>query len=115
LSQFLEQRLDNVLFRLGFAPTRSSARQLIVHGHVKLNKGILNVPSHQVRAGDVIAFGKEASLKIPYVETSIANKDLIIPDWLEKKGPVGKLIAEPNADIVEKQINLRLVIEYYSR
>lgn len=115
LSQCLEQRLDNTVFRLGFVPTRAAARQLVSHGHIKVNDRKLAVPSYQVRAGDVVTFVKEKSQNIPQVESTLVKKETIIPEWLERKGAVGKLVALPNADIIEKQINLRLVIEYYSR
>lgn len=115
LSQCLEQRLDNTVFRLGFVPTRAAARQLVSHGHIKVNDRKLAVPSYQVRAGDVVTFAKEKSQNIPQVESTLVKKETIIPEWLERKGAVGKLVALPNADIIEKQINLRLVIEYYSR
>ncbi len=115
LSQYLEQRLDNTVFRLGLVPTRAAARQLVSHGHIKVNDRKLAVPSYQVRSGDVITFAKEKSQKIPQVESTLVKKETIIPEWLERKGAVGKLVVLPNADIIEKQINLRLVIEYYSR
>jgi small subunit ribosomal protein S4 len=115
LSRFLESRLDNIIYRLGFAPTRASARQLVGHGHIKVNDKILDIPSYQVKVGDVITFSTDSSIKIPYIENSLSNKDLIIPNWLERKGAVGKLIGEPISEEVERQINLRLVIEFYSR
>lgn len=115
LSQFLEQRLDNVVYRLGIVPTRAAARQLITHRHIKVNEKVLNVPSYTVRTGDVISLAKEQSQKIPQVESSLAKKDIIFPEWLDRKGIAGKLVSQPRADIIEKQINLRLVIEYYSR
>ncbi len=115
LCQYIEKRLDNVVYRLGFAPTRASARQLVSHNHVKVNDSTVNIASYQVRVGDVISFAKAKTQKMPAIEQSLARKDLIIPEWLEKKGIVGKLNNEPNAEIVEQQLNLRLVIEFYSR
>ena len=115
LSQYLERRFDNVIYRLGFVPTRAAARQLIVHGHMKVNDRILSVPSYEVKVGDVISFAKDKSQKIPQVSISLDKKDAIIPEWLERKGPIGKLAAAPSADIIGKQINLRSVIEFYSR
>jgi small subunit ribosomal protein S4 len=115
VSQFLEKRLDNIVYRLGFAPTRAAARQLVRHGHIKINDKTLSIPSHQVKAGDMISFASEKSQKIPYIEKSLVNKDIIIPAWLEKKATVGKLIADPTNDEIAKQVDLRLVTEYYSR
>jgi len=115
LSQYLERRLDNIIYRLGFVPTRASARQLITHGHIIINKKKVTIPSYQVRVGEEIGFVNDKTTKIPYIENSLNNKDIILPSWLEKKAIVGKLIMEPTQDIITKQINLRLIIEYYSR
>lgn len=115
MSQYLERRLDNIVFRLGFAPTRASARQLVAHKHFKVNEKVVGIPSMQLRAGDVITFRDEKTMKIQAIEKAIANKDLFIPTWLERKAVVGKLIAEPTSELIEKQIILRLVIEYFSR
>lgn len=115
LSQFLERRMDNVVYRLGLAPTRAAARQLIVHKHMKVNKQVVGVPSYQLKIGEVVSFADESSVKIPWVEKAIAVQDIILPIWLEKKAIAGKLIDEPKIDIIEKQVNLRLVIEYFSR
>lgn len=116
LSQYLESRLDNILYRLGFVPTRNAARQLITHGHISVNGKKLTIPSYQVKVGDEVGFLKQETVKIPYIEAFLNNnKDIIIPSWLEKKGLTGKLISLPNADEILKQVNLRLIIEYYSK
>jgi small subunit ribosomal protein S4 len=115
LSQFLEKRLDNTVYRLGFAPTRAAARQLVSHCHIKVNDKIVSIPSYQVKVGDVISLAKEKTTKIPVVKQMLENKDLIYPSWLEKKGTSGKLIKEPTSEEIERQVNLRLIIEYYSR
>ena len=115
LSYSLESRLDNIVFHLGFAPTRAAARQLITHGHISVNKKKLSIPSYKVRVDDEISFVNEKTTKIPYVESCLENKDIILPVWLEKKSIIGKLISEPTQEVIEKLINLRLVIEYYSR
>jgi len=115
LSYSLESRLDNIVFHLGFAPTRAASRQLITHGHISVNKKKLSIPSYKVRVGDEISFVNEKTTKIPYVESCLENKDIILPVWLEKKSIIGKLISKPTQDVIEKLINLRLIIEYYSR
>ncbi len=115
LSQYLEKRLDNVVFRLGLAPTRAASRQLINHGHVSVNDKKVRVASYQLRVGDKVTFIKDKSAKIPYIKAALDNKDLMIPSWVEKKAIVGRLAAEPTLDEIAKQINLRLIIEYYSR
>ena len=115
LSQLLESRLDNIVYRLGFAPTRASSRQLVAHGHILVNNKKLTIPSYQVKINDIISFDSEKTMKIPYIEKSLNNKDIIIPKWLERKVTIGKLISVPDSSEIEKQVNLRLVIEYYSR
>lgn len=115
LSEYLERRLDNIVYRLGFAPTRAAARQLVSHGHIGVNDKKVSIPSYQVKVGEKISFLKDKILKIPYVEKSINNKDIILSAWLEKKAVVGKLISNPTNEEIAKQINLRLIIEFYSR
>ncbi len=115
LTQFLEKRLDTVVNKLGFVPTRAAARQLIVHKHIKVNNKVVYTPSYQVRIGDVITFANEKILKLPVVETSLSKADTIIPSWIQREGAVGKFITEPNSETLEKMLNLRLVIEFYSR
>ena len=115
LGEFLERRLDNVVFRLGFAPTRASARQLVNHGHISVNDKRIDVASYQVQNNDKIGFRKEGTVKIPYVESSLSNKDLIVAGWFQKEGTVGKLIGTPTNEDIEKQVNVRSVIEFYSR
>jgi len=115
LCQYLERRLDNVLYRLGFAPTRASAKQLISHKHIKVNDKILNIPSYLVKKGDIITFAEEKILQVPEIKETLENKDLIIPSWLKREKNQGIVIAEASSELIEKQIHLRLVIEYYSR
>jgi len=115
LCQFLERRLDNIVYRLGFAPTRASARQLVSHKHIKVNGKVLNIPSYLVKVGDIITFANDKITQVLEIKQALENKDLIIPSWLKRKGVEGKILSEPSADLIEKQIYLRLVIEYYSR
>lgn len=115
MAQSLERRLDNTVYRLGLAPTRASARQLVTHGHIAVNGKKVTIPSYQVKVDDVISFLKEKSAKISYIEQTLTNKDIIMPSWLAKQGISGKLTAQPSSDEIAKQVNLRLVIEYYSR
>jgi small subunit ribosomal protein S4 len=107
--------LDNVVFKLGFTPTRTAARQLVAHKHIKVNDRVVNAGSYHVKVGDVISLVNDKTLKIPMVEQSLARKDYVVPAWLEKQGTAGKLVAPPDIETLEKQINLRLVIEFYSR
>jgi len=115
LTKSLEARLDNVVFRLGFAPTRAAARQLVNHGHFKVNDKIVTIPSFQTKINEIISFTNDKSAKIPYIEKNLNNKDIILPTWLERKATVGKIISEPDIDDIKNLINLRLVVEYYSR
>lgn len=114
-TQYLEKRLDNIVYRLGLAPTRPAARQLITHGHISVNDKKVRVASYQVRVGDKVTFANEKTAAIPYIKTMLENKDQMIPAWIEKKAIAGKLVSEPSLDEIAKQINLRLIIEYYSR
>lgn len=115
LAQLLERRLDNVVYRAGFAPTRASARQLVSHGHVQVNGRKLNVASHEVRAGDSVTFKHEKTAKIPYIEVQLSDKTTIIPPWIARREVEAKVVTLPSSEDIEKQLNLRPVIEYYSR
>ncbi|MCL4374379.1 30S ribosomal protein S4 [Patescibacteria group bacterium] len=115
LAEYLERRLDNTVYRLGLAPTRACARQLIVHGHIKVDDRLMTVPSHQLEKGNVLSFAKPSSVKIPAVEKALETKDVLLPAWLEKKAASGRMTGDPNGDFIEKQIKMRLVIEFFSR
>ena len=115
MCQFLESRLDNVVYRLGFAPTRASARQLVCHQHINVNDKLVDIASLQLRPNDIVSFAKTESQKIPAIEKALENKDALAPTWLERKGAIGRLTEIPGAELIEKQIILRLVIEYFSR
>ncbi len=113
LITLLERRLDNVVFRLGYAPTRAAARQMVNHGHVQVNGGKMDIPSYQVDVGDVI-YLKDSGKNIPYVK-ELFEEAPSIPEWLERQGPAGTISRLPvRADVVE-DIDEQLIIEYYSR
>lgn len=115
LLQFLEERADNVVFKLGFAKTRTQARQLITHGHIKLNGKKHNIPSTILKAGD------EIEIKDPILSTNNMkevvekSKALEIPAWLTKYEKGGKVMGEPTRDDIDKTIRERLIVELYSR
>lgn len=115
LTRFLQMRLDNVVYRLGFAPTITFARQLVSHRHIKVNDKICSIPSYPVKINDVISFSNEKILKNLAISKLLENKDLIIPSWLQRKGNQGKVVSEPDLKEIENLINLRLVIEFFSR
>ncbi len=114
LLRLLERRLDNVVYRLGFAPSRSLARQLVSHGHVLVNGKKVNIPSYQVKIGEVIALSPEA-LKIKEISEILSQKNVIIPSWLEREGAVGKIKKIPEREEIGGEISEQLIVEYYSR
>jgi len=114
LIQFLEQRLDNVIYRLGFAPTRPSARQLVSHRHVLVNGEILSIPSAIVNVGDVITLDVKGA-EIPSIKKMIEDKSIQPPTWLERKGPAGKVVRVPERTDVSEDITEQFIIEFYSR
>lgn len=113
LLSLLELRLDNVVYRLGWAPTRAAARQLVSHGHLTVNGQKVTVPSLRVSVEDVITFGA-TSLKIPAVAQAL-SEDASIPAWLKKKQAVAKIDRLPVRDDIQEVITEQLVVEYYSR
>lgn len=113
LLSLLELRLDNVVYRLGWAPTRAAARQLVSHGHLTVNGQKVTVPSLRVSVEDVITFGA-TSLKIPAVAQAL-SEDSSIPAWLKKKQAVAKIDRLPVRDDIQEVITEQLVVEYYSR
>jgi small subunit ribosomal protein S4 len=113
----LERRLDNVVCRLGFADSRSQARQLVLHGHILLNDKKVNIPSTLVKEGDTISW-REGSKKTEYykqlVET-IEAKDILSWLSLDKQNMVGQVVTLPTPDEVGAKFDGKAVIEYYSR
>lgn len=114
LLKLLERRLDNVVYRLGFAPTRAAARQLVAHNHVKLNDKKAAIPSIVVKIGDVVSL-KDKTLKIPVVAKMLEDKNKNIPIWLEKQANSGKIARFPERDEIDTIVNEQLIVEYYSR
>jgi len=110
----LERRLDNVVYRLGFAPTRQAARQLVSHRHVLVNGRRLNIASYQVKVDDVVTLSPKA-LEIPYVKKVIEQEDVKIPAWLERKAAVGRVVRIPIRDDVVEPISENDIVEFYSR
>lgn len=115
LVENLELRLDNVVYRMGFAPTRAAARQLVNHGHFLMNKKKATIPSQQVKVDDVISLKKEKTASIPYVKELLDQKDATLPTWLQRKAVVGKVVDKPGVESLGEEINLQAVIEFYSR
>ena len=117
LLQHLEARLDNVVYRLGIAPTRRAARQLVGHKHITLNGQVVNIPSCQVKPGDIVGIrGKSSNLEV--IQNSLQNKnDVRNFPWLEwndaKKE--GKFLEYPEREKIPENINEQLIVELYSK
>jgi small subunit ribosomal protein S4 len=113
LLENLELRLDNVVYRLGFAKSRMEARQLVSHGHVQVNGKKLNIPSAKISVNSTVAISPK------FVDNTQVKKNLEesrdIPGWLEKKAQTGKILRLPQRDEMESIINEQLIVEYYSR
>lgn len=115
LLKFLEARLDNTVFRLGFAMTRSQARQLVNHGHVMVNGKIVDIPSAQMRSGDIVAI-RPRSRSIVSILDSIKRTRRSFP-WLEvdRKMLQGKFLDYPNREDIPENIREQLIVELYSK
>ena len=113
----LERRLDNVVYRLGFASSRAQARQLVRHGHFLLNGRKTNIPSCLVKPGDVISW-REGSTRTEYYKTLVKEiEDRIVPSWLllDKEKMVGRVQNLPVAADIEVKFDEKAIVEYYSR
>tara|TARA_B100001029_G_C15018595_1_gene429036 strand:+ start:626 stop:1234 length:609 start_codon:yes stop_codon:yes gene_type:complete len=113
----LEERLDNAVYRLGFASTRDQARQLVTHGHISVKGNKLNIPSALVKIGDEISFTPRG-LKSNYLKILKEEiKERTNPGWLEldEKKLLGTVISRPNVDDIEPIFNPNAIVEYYSR
>ncbi len=113
LISLLETRLDNIVYRLGFAKSRYQSRQFVTHGHILVNEKKVKIPSFQVRTDDVISVSMKMQ-KNTFVEESLGEKKETLA-FLERKGIVGKLVRMPKRDDLEVLFNVQLIIEYYSR
>ena len=117
LKVMLERRLDNVVYRLGFADSRPLARQLVLHGHIMVNGHRVNVPSALVNEGDAITV-REASLKTEYFKKLAGDiKSKTVPLWLnlDRAKLAGQVVTLPVVDETVAQFNGKSIVEYYSR
>ena len=118
LLQLLENRLDNVVYRLGFAKTRPQARQYVSHGHIQVNSKKVNIPSYQLKTGDQITW-KESSQSSDIVKNATDNSgfESVVPTWLnvDSNRFSGEVLSEPTLSDVELIIDTRLIVEFYSR
>ena len=116
LLQILEQRLDNVVWRSGLTATRPQARQLVNHGHFRVNGKKVDIPSYQVKPGDEITM-KDRSTDLIVIQHSIDTQGRPVPDWLEVNVDERKIVvsAHPRRDQIDTDINEQLIVELYSK
>lgn len=118
LLTLLELRLDNIVYRIGFAKSRASARQLVNHGHILVNSLKVDIPSYKCKIGDLIEIRKnEASIKIARENLEISQYRQIKPLWIkiEREALRGSIIRNPSYEELDLSINIKLIVEYYSR
>ncbi|HNX86125.1 MAG TPA: 30S ribosomal protein S4 [Bacteroidales bacterium] len=115
LLQLIESRLDNVVYRLGISPTRDGARQLIGHRHIMVNGKVVNIPSYEVRPGDLIAV-RERSKSLEVITNSLTGRSNQYP-WLEWDSNLmtGKFMSYPERDQIPENIREQLIVELYSK
>ncbi len=113
LLSLLERRLDNTVYRLGWAGTRAQARQLVAHDHIKVNGKRMNIPSYTVNVNDVITLSTSGA-KVPHAAEAI-KEGVSSVSWLEQKGGAAKIARLPERTDISEAIAEQLVVEYYSR
>jgi small subunit ribosomal protein S4 len=118
LLQILEKRLDNVVYRLSFVESRQQGRQMVTHGHFTINNRKVNIPSYQVRPGDVVAWKKGNDSRPEFIEVltdSIPKRP--VPGWLnlDVENLKGEVVSEPDASEIDTRVEPRLIVEFYSR
>lgn len=117
LLRTLEFRLDNVVFRLGFASSRAAARQLVTHGHFAVNGRPTNIPSFQLKPGDSISVRESHRTREPFKIAATTLRSYQTPEWLSLDAAnfAGSVVAAPRRDQMPLDLNEQLVVEYYSR
>ena len=116
LLKLLECRLDNVVYRLGIAPTRAAARQLVSHRHICVNGSVVNIPSYSLKAGDVVSV-REKSKSLEVITTSVSGSSRSRYAWLEWDGATlsGKFLQKPEREEIPENIKEQLIVELYSK
>ena len=116
LLQMLEQRLDNVVWRSGLAATRPQARQMVNHGHYRVNGKKVDIPSFQVKPGDEITV-KDRSQDLIAIQHSVDTQDRLVPEWMEVNRDERKIVvgSHPRRDQIDTDINEQLIVELYSK
>ncbi len=116
LLQLLEARLDNVVYRLGIAPTRRAARQLVSHKHISVNGELVNIPSFSIKTGDVVSVSNKAQTQVSILE-SVSLGKVNSYSWLEfdSKELTGKFVSVPDRSEIPENIKEQLIVELYSK
>lgn len=117
LLRILESRLDNVVYRLGFASSRAEARQLVGHGHYTVNGEKVDIPSYLLKAGDVVAVAEKSKNSDKFKAIVEANGSRPVPQWLEldRNNLVGKVTVLPNREDIDLDVQEHLIVELYSK
>ena len=117
LLQILESRLDNVVYRLGFANTRREARQMVSHGHITVDGSRINIPSYLVKPGQVISIREKSRSSVRIKEVLEQNAQTPVPTWLEldRNTLQGKVVTLSTRDDIDFDINETLIVELYSK
>jgi small subunit ribosomal protein S4 len=115
LLQLCEARLDNTVFRLGIAPSRRSARQLVSHKHITVNGEVVNIPSYSLKIGDVVGV-REKSKSLEAITTSLSSNSKKF-DWLDwnSSDMSGKVLSTPSREMIPENIREQLIVELYSK
>ena len=116
LLKLLECRLDNVVYRLGIAPTRAAARQLVSHRHICVNGQVVNIPSYQLKVGDIVSV-REKSKSLEVITTAVSGSTRSRYAWLEWDGAAmsGKFLQKPEREEIPENIKEQLIVELYSK
>ena len=117
LMQILESRLDNVVFRLGFAKTRKEARQIVTHGHIMVNGKRVDIPSYRVRPGDLVSVRPKSKELLVIKSALVSNEGRLVPAWLEVdiEKLQGSVLSLPERDQIDLDIHEQLIVELYSK
>jgi small subunit ribosomal protein S4 len=117
LMQFLERRLDNVVYRLGFSDSRQQARQWVGHGHLQVNGRRVSIPSFLVKEGDVVTWREESKKSEMFKTVSESLRKRRVPGWLtvDESQVKGTIVTLPDEQELDASIDTRLIVEFYSR
>lgn len=117
LLQLLERRLDNVIFRLGYASTRREARQLVGHGHFTVNGRKVDIPSYLVKPGEVITIREKSRASVKFKDTIEKNSKWLVPKWLTKDAAnfSGTVVSLPDRSEIDYEVSEHLIVELYSK